>query len=710
MFFIDTVGDKTLLGGVGGPGAVDGGVKKPSSWAAVLGGGCFETASPALPYGPLAACGSASVKTKKKGSPCIGENKTTDAACLPHGLLLPIGSGINDGTTLVPEQPVAHSNPWTVLEAVNMDGCTRSGLLLGRARALVRFFRSTGLEPVSELPASIECGGLRSAVRSVFRVDDPLLELSFKTIAKVESNCCKNCEPRFLRLLDEWKDARFQPVHVDSEHLQRFRSALRRNVDSGWDRWRQPFIPNGNATRAFKRREGGNWNVEDFSEYARAELVFSSGKPRVVTLYSAENSRVLGPLHYSLHTTLKRKGWLLVGDPTDQDVGRLTGGAFISVDYRSATDNIKAAYVDTALDVLIEKAHNLSTDEIRAMRVLSHLKIDGVEGVATRGQPMGSLLSFPLLCLINKTVADMALCDMLLNGEVSFAEWTRHPLLINGDDLLTREPRAGTAYRDGIVRHGEAVGLVVNLDKTMHDTEKAELNSTLFVNGKRQKKTNASALWMKPDCDDVLGFAAQATTDTKSFVRVVRGNLHILSKQQDKKLYDLPPRLQGVCRKDRKIRRAITALPVVSRPKVEGVILMAPEPDGYHLPREVEHACMVDEICRVRERALELASAPRERFTTSFVPGAQSFSSATRRPMRSRAKLIPACYARRYTANVWKDLVEEGLANPPWLQLAPFDGSVIDQTVDAIRRWRLDSPCAVRPQVGACQEYLSLAV
>jgi len=462
------------------------------------------------------------------------------------------------------------ANPYAVLHDEGDGKCSLSGRLRARAKVLVKFYEELGMtRSAKEIPQQIICGGLRPAVRQCF-VDQmsPIDELSFRTIQKLEKSCCKGCEPRFLGKLDQWKEARFHPVAVDYDHLERFKRALRSNVEKGWDQRRAPFIPNGNATRRFTRKDGGNWNVEEFSDSCRYELVFSSGKPRVVTLYSAENTRVLAPLHYSLYDMLKRRGWLLVGEPTDQHVSGLNGAAFLSFDYSSATDNIKREYVKAAVSVLEEQADHLEPDEIEALRVLSSLVIDGRETFT--GQPMGSVMSFPLLCVINKTVVDMALTAMLERKEISFREWSGHRLLVNGDDLLTREPRTGTNLRGEVIIQGSKVGLVVNEEKTMVSERDGEINSTYFQDGHKLRKFNASSLWMDAGVEDVLGFAAQATSDGRTFRKVVRRNLRTLAKQSDKHLTEIHCPWSPYVARTRKYERRSPACPRIrGRPKVE---------------------------------------------------------------------------------------------------------------------------------------------
>jgi hypothetical protein len=600
------------------------------------------------------------------------------------------------------------ANPYAVLHDEGDDECTLGGRLRARAKRLVKFYEELGMtRSAKEIPQQIICGGLRPAVRQCF-VDQlsPIDELSFKTIQKLEKSCCKVCEPRFLEKLSQWKEARFRPVAVDVEHLSRFKRALRQNIEKGWDRRRAPFIPNGNATRRFRRREGGNWNEEEFSGECRYELVFSSGKPRIVTLYSAENTRRLAPLHYSLYDMLKRRGWLLVGEPTDQHVSSLTGADFLSFDYSSATDNIKREYVKAAVEVLEEQADHLDDGEIEALRVLSNLIVDGRETFS--GQPMGSVMSFPLLCVINKTVVDMALAAMLDRKEISFKEWTSHPLLVNGDDLLTREVRATTNLRGEVIKQGSEVGLVVNQEKTMVSERDGEINSTYFQDGHKLRKFNASSLWMDAGVEDVLGFAAQATPDGKTFRKVVRRNLRTLAKQSDKHLTEIPLSLVAVCRKDKKIRAAITSLPVSVAPTKSGVISMDLRPENYNMSRDEEHNAMREEIERVRERGIARGSERRTKHSTGVIPAARSFNSVRKHTRKVSPEIIPACYVRSFVKKIKDEVVSREVA-PLEMSLPPGDGSQINRLIDNIRAFKLTHNSSASPgTIEADADFVSL--
>jgi hypothetical protein len=531
------------------------------------------------------------------------------------------------------EPPNRYDNKFGCLEDEFDDTlCKKRKKYLSVARNLLKFLsEDIKIEHnVEKLPKEINCGELRTAVRGCFPASLPVLaELSIKTSMKAERSCCGNCRSRFDEKLDEWMEKMLQPVDIDEEHLSRFRQLFRANVPKNWHRKPGPYIPNGAATLNNRRSDGGNWNEEDISDQCRATLVFSSGKPRVVTCYSSGNTRVLTPLHESLYDGLGRKGWLLVGDPTPSRVAGLNGdGQFLSFDYVGATDAIKIAYTKAAVEILIDEAGDLNDEQKRCMMALCQVDLAKVSypsgdscthsekygigkypSVFNRGQPMGSVMSFPLLCLINKTVVDMSLTDLLQRREISFNEWTAHKCLINGDDLLLKEPRLNTSLKDRIIYNGGKIGLVTNNEKCLQSMDMAEINSTLFSSKglKKEKKTNANAVYMKPEVNDVLGVAYEATRGVKAFKRAVRANVKYLSQQEKKWLWKLPYPYQAACRQDKKIKKACLSTSFIRRSEFANLLPVVPTPDGYELTREEEIALINDEVSRVRERAIVLA-------------------------------------------------------------------------------------------------------
>jgi hypothetical protein len=646
------------------------------------------------------------------GGPCCAPKSRTDFAVTasPWGF----GAGPKGGkrsrrydeykrkSTARPDRghlkPNVH-NTFGVLSDESLD-CSMAVRLRKKARTCVEFFsKELGIKPERDLPSFIPCGQLRSAVRECFPREVGLLaELSIKTSQKLERSCCRSCEPVFAKRLEYWWEARSRPEEIDEAHLASFGSAFRENVPKGWNRSKYPFIPNGRATQFNKRREGGNWNAEPFSETCRTELVFSSGKPRVVTMYSSYNTEVLQSLHQSLYCRLGKKGWLLVGPPTAERISDLTGGGdYLSFDYMSATDNIKMVYVKRAVEILIERADPvLSEEEIRCLRVVASLRLADGNSEAGSGQPMGSLMSFPLLCLFNKTIVDLALTDLLQEGQLSFKEWTGHRCLINGDDLLLREPRKDSLLKDRIYYNAACCGMRTNDEKTMSSPTMAEINSTLFVDGSLQKKSNAAALYMKAGTEDVLGYARESTSTVEGFRQCVRANAKFLACQKRKEYRALPLHLKIVCQKDRKIRKALGSMPAESDEDVAANFFpVCPKPEGYSLTREEEIAAIHSRVAWLRPRVLRFAEegglTKFDKKPKTVLRNARSWRSVKyeKKPCREEETIL-CVLARAWKDKIKDELAEEALGMGPYLgELPPSDlPDRASRMIDAVKAWR----------------------
>jgi hypothetical protein len=143
----------------------------------------------------------------------------------------------------------------------------------------------------------------------------------------------------------------------------------------------------------------------------------------------------------------------------------------VSGDYKSATDNLPTEVAEAALDVIL--AHSVSVPEsikryARAILRPRMFSVDqGLEFVPSVGQMMGSLLSFPLLCLQNYLAFRWARASVP----------SRLPLLINGDDILFQSDECFARHWMDVVA---SVGLEVERSKTSVSDSFGSLNSTLF--------------------------------------------------------------------------------------------------------------------------------------------------------------------------------------------------------------------------------------
>jgi hypothetical protein len=572
------------------------------------------------------------------------------------------------------------------------NSCKNKKRLHGRAVALVSFFSlELGIQgDIGLVPEIVKCGQLRKAVRGCFDSDLTVLqELSLKTAQKVEKTCCKVCEPDFDVKRIEWMRRLKEPVDVNGDHLERYKRLFRNNVPVGWNGRKYPYVPNGHATQATPRTQGGNWKREEFSDSSHFSLVFSSGKPRVVTCYSSYNAKVLYPLHRSLYHYLKKRSWLLVGEPTGDQVRNLNGtGDYLSFDYIGATDNIKTEYVKAGIEILIERSVGMTDDEKKCLRVLGDLRLEDRHLISRnydiekyfngdeseyerhcsdfpRGQPMGCFMSFPMLCLTNKTIVDLALTDLLEEKKLNFDQWSSHRCLINGDDLLLREPDSKSNLRDKIIFNGGQVGMETNKEKCLQSNSLAEVNSTLFVEEEKMKKTNAKVLYPEKMTEDFLGMAYESTTTIRGFMRACRANAPLIAKQKDKFLWKLPYPYQAECRKSRKVRKALLQVPIDEYSKVDNYFGVTIKPEGYDLTNAEEREVIERHVDRIRDgivfkKALENDDIfarrdlgmkklqKREDKKIRVIQSNRSWRSLIRRPKPSCKEYVLSCLAQAF--------------------------------------------------------------
>nr|UJQ91944.1 MAG: putative RNA-dependent RNA polymerase [Botourmiaviridae sp.] len=578
------------------------------------------------------------------------------------------------------------------------SNCANSGWNKKRVKKAQKLLRHEfALPPSSPLAPLIECGQLRSALRATYAGNlPPCVELSIKSVSKLERSPCSYCKLGTADKLADYKEARFQPVQVDALHLQSFERAVAGNIPEGWNLNPGPYIPNGHACLGHGRTSGGNWNEGVFSNACSACMVMSSGKPRIVTLYSSRNTEVLTPLHDALYAKLGRKGWLLVGEPTPARIKSLNGsGPFVSIDYQSATDNIKARYTRVVVEQLILKADGLTDEEVRAMRVLGELRFEEDGPAAERGQPMGSVMSFPILCLINKAVVDLSLTDLLLSGKIGFKEWTRHRCLINGDDLLTREPLpSGGELYDAIVRNGQEVGLVVNESKTMTSTTLAEINSTLFELHSGQditcnKKCNLGALAMRGKVKNVVGEAYAATRTCEGFIFVLKQNLRALSCSSEYSY--IPKRYRKSIMRHTKTCVAFREAPIGSPGSTSNPFPVTIRSPDYGLTRQEENQVIKDHVRHLRSVGYRPKTVPDHWLGVRY----RAWSAATRvKSLAAPKERTLLILQKAWLEKVWEMVVESSReAIERDLALAKYEVEVEDLSFYESRadpsRWHL---------------------
>ncbi|QGY72537.1 RNA dependent RNA polymerase [Plasmopara viticola lesion associated ourmia-like virus 7] len=199
--------------------------------------------------------------------------------------------------------------------------------------------------------------------------------------------------------------------------------------------------------------------------------VETGGKYRIVSK-SDLGMNSLRPLHSAIYNHLSRFSWLLRGDAKASrfsDFVRKPGEVFVSGDYESATDNLNGHVQREILRMILEQTDHVPQGiKDRALESMtSELDFDGVTYQQRRGQLMGNLLSFPLLCIVNYLA-------------FRWVAGPSCPVKINGDDIVFR---SSPGIADRWMESVSLAGLTLSRGKTMVDKSYFTLNSRMFISG-----------------------------------------------------------------------------------------------------------------------------------------------------------------------------------------------------------------------------------
>jgi len=208
-------------------------------------------------------------------------------------------------------------------------------------------------------------------------------------------------------------------------------------------------------------------------------------KVRVITKGPAAVGFVLKPLQKFMWSALARHpAFTLIGQPVDawtvqNRLGKNlpSGQAYLSGDYSAATDNL-APWVSETIAEAIGEEIGLTDDEVALFvkALTRHVFVDdeGVETPQMWGQLMGSVVSFPVLCVANAAMCRWSL-ECAFRRKYMLADTS---LLINGDDCLFRTTHEGLRLWKEITSFG---GLTPSLGKFFFSRLFAQVNSANFV-------------------------------------------------------------------------------------------------------------------------------------------------------------------------------------------------------------------------------------
>jgi len=364
------------------------------------------------------------------------------------------------------------------------------------------------------------------------------LALVFKSTKRLFDVACKECDPALSsKAKMSWREhvGKDVPAHLlpSGEDLDELRRAVRENL-SGWGRWLESarvgggepalgeYVPDQQGCYELRVRDGGTLacGPADYSgdwSAVRMGVAKTKGKFRVVTMQSAEVKRVLTPVHNALYNYITSFGWCVRGDVQKEDFetiirDRREGEFLISGDYQSATDNIYLPAVFVIVDE-ISKSPELTVEE-RSVLLASFedlrykntvCELEGLHPIK-RGSMMGNLISFPLLCLLNKSCFDIA-SNVRNGGRDRRGRFNGDDCIFAGDDAFFLRWRAVTGR----------YGLVVNEEKTIRSRRWLDLNSQSYDALSHVKVAKATLGFLRPDRHKPGGMLAEVVNSLVGF-------------------------------------------------------------------------------------------------------------------------------------------------------------------------------------------------
>jgi hypothetical protein len=219
-------------------------------------------------------------------------------------------------------------------------------------------------------------------------------------------------------------------------------------------------------------------------------------KVRIITKGPPFTQTMMKPLQKFLHNVLrKHKTFRLIGTPVNEE--EMLNGLgyhlkddhyYLSGDYAAATDNLESWATAAAWNEIADLLSLTDVERVAGLALLLHNRFDlsEIEEISpetaeyiykhlqANGQLMGTITSFPILCIINAAVCRWAM-------EVSYKRvftLKDAPLMVNGDDCALKGPWS----LQGIWRRTTAlVGLDESIGKSFFTRKFVNMNSTSFM-------------------------------------------------------------------------------------------------------------------------------------------------------------------------------------------------------------------------------------
>jgi hypothetical protein len=211
-------------------------------------------------------------------------------------------------------------------------------------------------------------------------------------------------------------------------------------------------------------------------------------KVRVITKGPPITYFVLKALQKFMFKIMRRqKTFRLIGTPNNEEellnlLGKVLGvdEEFLSGDYAAATDNIHGWASEVVADEIGRVCELEENELILFKRALTGHVFDTENGTPegfkkqASGQLMGSVVSFPVLCLIN---ASMTRWAMEL-GERKLKTLRQCAMGVNGDDVAYKSKKETYVFWDKITSF---VGLTNSIGKTFRSRDFVTINSRIYT-------------------------------------------------------------------------------------------------------------------------------------------------------------------------------------------------------------------------------------
>jgi len=246
--------------------------------------------------------------------------------------------------------------------------------------------------------------------------------------------------------------------------------------------WTSPDLTNAWNEYIYRRLDAD----VAFERYnAKIQGIVEPLKVRVISKGEAAPYYASRGLQKALHGALRQQPcFRLIGRPLDAtavtDIYR-DGDTWLSADYKAATDNLSASLSEMILDEMTAGyPEDLRTvwKKVLAPHSISYPRFDGKPKIPdvdqTNGQLMGSILSFPVLCLANLI---LFLWFESKCGRKATLGAANRSVLINGDDLLARVNVAEFPIYQDLAKR---IGLPLSVGKTYTHPVVLNVNSTCY--------------------------------------------------------------------------------------------------------------------------------------------------------------------------------------------------------------------------------------